>query len=204
MEGRSDEQLVRRRTIMFAAAGVLIVGMLIFLAIEVKRGGASGGDDDKAAASDSDRRKAEAKRAAPAPRPDRSASDDEGLEPGQRRPGGVAGSGRVGTIAVGPIAERIGGSSMAPAPMSSNGTPEQDERTAAVSAAYDHGDYQTAQAKALEVLADSPRNIKMLRVVVSTSCMFGDMARARELSARLPRKDQEDMKKRCKRFGEEL
>lgn len=193
---------MRGRTILFAAAGVVIVGMLVFLAIEVRRGGSSGADGGTSAG-ESGRGNAAAKRSPPAPRPDRADPDEEGLEPaapprvGMRPPPG-------GISAVPLGGPRAAGSTMAPPVASSNGAPAQDERTAEVSAAYDRGDYQAAQEKALAVLADSPRNIKMLRVVVSTSCMFGEMDRARELNARLPKKDQEDMKKRCKRFGEEL
>ncbi len=192
---------MRGRTILLAAAGVAIVGMLVFLAIEV-RGGGSSGAEGGTSAGESGGGRAAAKRSPPAPRPDRADRDEEGLEPaapprvGMRPPGGIS--------AVPMGGPRAAGSTMAPPVASSNGPPEQDERTAEVSAAYDRGDYQAAQEKALAVLADSPRNIKMLRVVVSTSCMFGEMDRARELNARLPRKDQEDMKKRCKRFGEEL
>ncbi len=115
---------------MFAAGGVLIAGMLVFLAIEVNRGSSGAADDGKRAAGDPERRSAAAQRSAPAPRPDRSESDDEGSGPLRvPRPADVAGPQPSEGIAAARLGGRAAGASMAPAPASSNGSPEQDERT---------------------------------------------------------------------------
>lgn len=84
------------------------------------------------------------------------------------------------------------------------GDPELKKRMAEVSAAYDSGDYPTAHDLAIKVLEDSPRNIKMLRVVVSTSCSQGDGDLARSYASRLPERDRKAMAGRCERWGVEL
>jgi len=103
-----------------------------------------------------------------------------------------------------PSIGQVSAGAAAAAPVTSNTDPELEQRMDEVSSFYDRGDYQAAQDKALEVLESSPRNIRMLRVVVSTSCMFGELERARDLNTRLPKKSQEDMRKRCKRYGYDL
>jgi hypothetical protein len=82
--------------------------------------------------------------------------------------------------------------------------PELEKRMGEVSAAYDSGDYPTAHQLAIEVLGDSPRNIKMLRVVVSTSCSQGDGDLASKYAALLPERDRKAMAARCTRWGVDL
>jgi hypothetical protein len=66
---------------------------------------------------------------------------------------------------------------------------------------YDSRDYEGAIASAQEILKDMPRNVRMLRVVVSSACITGDEGMAREHYAMLPARDQEQMSVRCKRYG---
>jgi hypothetical protein len=74
-----------------------------------------------------------------------------------------------------------------------------------VNGAYDRGNYLDAHEAALEVLEDQPRNVRMLRVAVSTSCILGEVDRASELYERLPPGDQADMAKRCgEQYGIQL
>ncbi|HUH03814.1 MAG TPA: hypothetical protein VML75_17585 [Kofleriaceae bacterium] len=82
--------------------------------------------------------------------------------------------------------------------------PELKKRMDEVSAAYDSGDYPTAHQLAIEVLGDSPRNIKMLRVVVSTSCSQGEGDLARKYAELLPERDRKAMATRCTRWGVDL
>jgi hypothetical protein len=84
------------------------------------------------------------------------------------------------------------------------GDPELKKRMSEVSAAYDTGDYPTAHDLAVKVLEDSPRNIKMLRVVVSTSCSEGDADGARKYATQLPERDRKELAGRCKRWGVDL
>jgi hypothetical protein len=69
------------------------------------------------------------------------------------------------------------------------------------SKAYDRGDIDEAREIAKKVLADSPGNIRMLRILVSTSCMDSDAAAAKLYYASLPAVDQAQMRTRCERYG---
>jgi hypothetical protein len=207
---------VRPRTIILTAGGVLVVGMLVFLALEVSRDSSAsgGGGDDKPAADDSGAHKrapgVSAQHSLPMPRhgrpgaagdhADSSAEENSSGGPAaERTPPPKAPFPRVAVPAVGLPAEGL-----SERPTTSNGDPESDEKMAAATDAYDKGDYQAAQERALTLLETSPRNIKALRIAVSTSCMFGEMDRARELNARLPKSQQEQMRRRCKKNGGDL
>jgi hypothetical protein len=67
--------------------------------------------------------------------------------------------------------------------------------------AYDHQDYDEAKAIAGKVLATQPDNIRMMRIMVSSSCIDGDMAVAQTYYDKLPKVDREQMKARCDRYG---
>ena len=92
-------------------------------------------------------------------------------------------------------------------PRGPDGTPEDpapyklDAVMAEANKAYDRGDLDEAKAIARKVLATSPKNVRMLRIVVSTSCIMGDNAEAQEAFAQLPQPDREQMKTRCARQG---
>jgi hypothetical protein len=67
--------------------------------------------------------------------------------------------------------------------------------------AYDHGDYDEARTIASRLLARVPGNVRMLRILVSVSCIDGDSATAQTSYARLPPSDQAQMRIRCARYG---
>jgi len=67
--------------------------------------------------------------------------------------------------------------------------------------AYDRGDYDDAKTVAARVLARQPGNVRMLRIMVSASCIDGDSATALSSFARLPVADQAQMRTRCARYG---
>lgn len=67
--------------------------------------------------------------------------------------------------------------------------------------AYDRGDLDDARELARRVLETSPNNVRMLRIIVSASCIAGDTAEAQAAYAQLPRPDREQMKTRCARYG---
>lgn len=69
---------------------------------------------------------------------------------------------------------------------------------------YDSKDFEGAVAKAKEMLAEAPGNVRMLRVIVSSACMMGDTAMAKEYQEKLPPHDQRQMQTRCARHGIEL
>jgi len=84
--------------------------------------------------------------------------------------------------------------------------PDDDtkQQMAEIQQAYDRGDYPTAHEIVLDVLKSQPRNVRMLRYGVSTSCAVGDLDHAREFSERLPERDRKVMKVRCTRWGVDL
>ncbi len=67
--------------------------------------------------------------------------------------------------------------------------------------AYDHGDMDEAKTIAQKVLAKFPTNIRMLRIMVSASCIDGDTPLAQASFAKLPAADQQQMRIRCARYG---
>jgi predicted Zn-dependent protease len=67
--------------------------------------------------------------------------------------------------------------------------------------AYDRGDYDDAKALAQRLLARDPGNVRMLRILVSASCIDGDAAAAQASMAMLTAEDQERMRIRCARYG---
>ncbi|MDB4955310.1 MAG: hypothetical protein JWO36_2879 [Myxococcales bacterium] len=67
--------------------------------------------------------------------------------------------------------------------------------------AYDHQEFDDARALAAKVLQKQPGNIRMLRVMVSSSCVDGDKETAQKYFDQLPKFDRDQMKQRCDRFG---
>lgn len=67
--------------------------------------------------------------------------------------------------------------------------------------AYDRGDFEDAKTIAGRLLAKLPTNVRMLRIMVSASCIDGDSAVAQAHYAKLPPADQEQMRVRCARYG---
>jgi hypothetical protein len=67
--------------------------------------------------------------------------------------------------------------------------------------AYDAQDFDQAVAIAGKVLAKEPTNVRMLRVMVSANCIQGDSVIAQQHYEKLPPFDREQMKQRCDRYG---
>ena len=67
--------------------------------------------------------------------------------------------------------------------------------------AYDRGDFEEAKTIAGRVLATFPTNVRMLRIMVSASCIEGDSAVAETHYLKLPPNDQAQMRVRCARYG---
>ena len=59
----------------------------------------------------------------------------------------------------------------------------------------------TAAPIAARLLARYPSNVRMLRIMVSASCIDGDAQAAQAHYARLPAPDQAQMRTRCARYG---
>ena len=73
---------------------------------------------------------------------------------------------------------------------------------------YDGNDYEAASKQAIRVLAktdlETKERVRMLRIIVSSGCMMGDVDQATKYFDQLPAKDQGDMVRRCERFQIEL
>ncbi|HEV7555174.1 MAG TPA: hypothetical protein VGO00_06970 [Kofleriaceae bacterium] len=67
--------------------------------------------------------------------------------------------------------------------------------------AYDRGDLEEARQLAQKILMRQPGNERMLRIMVSSSCMDGDAADAQKYYNQLPVHDRAAMKTRCDRYG---
>jgi hypothetical protein len=80
---------------------------------------------------------------------------------------------------------------------------KKDEMMASANKAYDRGDFDEAMVMAKKVLSNDPANTRMLRIMVSASCILGDSSTAQSHYLTLPigGNDRADMKKRCDRYG---
>lgn len=66
---------------------------------------------------------------------------------------------------------------------------------------YDKMDYEGAMQRAMQVLEKEPGDVRMMRVVVSSACQLGDADKAKQYWQQLPPHDQNQMTRRCQRFG---
>lgn len=78
------------------------------------------------------------------------------------------------------------------------------EQMDAANRLYDKRDYEGALAAAFEILEGNPKVVRMLRIVVSASCIMGEAEQAQEHYDKLPARDQRQMARRCKRYGVEF
>lgn len=67
--------------------------------------------------------------------------------------------------------------------------------------AYDRGDFGEAKDIARKVLAEDPNNVRMLRIMVSASCIEGESVEAQQAYLKLPPPDRKQMQVRCARYG---
>lgn len=79
--------------------------------------------------------------------------------------------------------------------------PKLDEAMAEANKSYDRGDLEDAKVIAARLLQAYPNNVRMLRIMVSASCIDGDTVVAETYFARLPPSDQAQMRTRCARYG---
>lgn len=69
------------------------------------------------------------------------------------------------------------------------------------SKAYDRGEFEEAKGFAARALAIDASNVRMLRIMVSASCIDGASVDAQKWYLMLPTADREQMKVRCDRYG---
>ena len=81
--------------------------------------------------------------------------------------------------------------------------PDDPELTSAMTESnkmYDRGDFEGARNLAFKVLERDGKSVRMMRVVVSASCILGDSEVATKYWAQLPEQDQAQMSIRCARY----
>ena len=66
---------------------------------------------------------------------------------------------------------------------------------------YDRQEFDEAKAMATRVLAKSPGNARMLRILVSVACIDNDPAEAQKHYQQLAEKDRADMRRRCQQVN---
>ncbi|MEO6771561.1 MAG: hypothetical protein ABI467_00880 [Kofleriaceae bacterium] len=66
---------------------------------------------------------------------------------------------------------------------------------------YDKGEWEDAKLIAAKVLTKQPNNIRMMRIMVSASCVDGDSGVAQKWFDQLPKLDRDQMKVRCDKYG---
>ncbi|HUQ05294.1 MAG TPA: hypothetical protein VM261_22475 [Kofleriaceae bacterium] len=79
--------------------------------------------------------------------------------------------------------------------------PDLDAAMLEANKLYDRHNYEEARTLALKLLERQPGTVRMLRVVVSSSCILGDGETAQKYWASLPDFDRTQMVTRCERFG---
>ncbi len=67
--------------------------------------------------------------------------------------------------------------------------------------AYDRQDFEEAKMIAGKVLSKQPNNVRMLRIMVSSTCIEGDASVAQKYFEQLPKPDRDQMKLRCDKYG---
>jgi hypothetical protein len=202
---------VHPRNLVLAGLAVAVAGIMLYLFLAVRGGPAAVAPADLAAARA--RHEAEAARSAAA-RPAPSAPSDDRGEFDRRLTEHRARPGRIRDVTHAepglpdiPPSNPEGGP--ATGPTIATGEPEpvldaQMQLSAKLDEAnrlYDKADYETAQQRAIDVLREAPDNVRMMRIVVSTSCMMGQEDQARKYYGTLPERDKIQMAVRCERYG---
>lgn len=82
--------------------------------------------------------------------------------------------------------------------------PAHEENLLEANKLYDKGDFEGARGLATKMLSKVPGNVRMLRVVVSSSCIMGEADVAKQYAVQLPAPDLEAMKARCSKFQIDL
>jgi hypothetical protein len=195
---------VQLRNILLGAAGLAVLGALLVLVLQVRGDRTPEISDEQLAQARDRHARMQSAQARPAPMP--SAAEPPAVR--RTRPAVPADQGERPPERDATLTERRRAMSSPTLP-----TAIQVDRVVAAAPQdvnlrmdeangfYDRGDYQGAMEAAFEVLRTNPDNVRMLRVVVSSACIMGDEAVARQHYGRLPSRDQTQMSRRCERYG---
>jgi cytochrome c-type biogenesis protein CcmH/NrfG len=172
---------------------LVVLGLGVYLLIAVQ-----GQPGETAAAPSASPREPVVERAAPAARPAAAAPPTATRAPPPASPN----TGAPSWVPTRPTAAPPPAAASDPAaPVEDLSGPKLDAVMAEANKAYDRGDYDDAKTIATRVLAREPTNVRMLRILVSASCIDGDSNTATASFAKLPPADQTQMRTRCLRYG---
>ena len=168
------------RHILLTVAALAVFGLGVYLFLEVRA---------TPATADVPRRADKADK----PEPPEKADSPEPSTPEVRKPSTVS-IPRTGTIdTTRPAAP--------PEPVQPQDIGKLDALMSEANKAYDRADFDDAQTSALKALQLEPANTRMLRIMVSSSCIDGNSVEAQKWYLKLPGPDREQMKTRCDRYG---
>lgn len=186
---------VALRYVVLAGTAALVLGLAVYLFVEVRAQPAQAEAPERAPATRVAREPArgggEPARAAREREIDAEEGPDAGVSPAPTPAGAPRSFGSI-------IRQQPRGPDGEPAELAPH---KLDAIMAEANKAYDRGDLDDAKAIARKVLQTSPDNVRMLRVVVSASCIAGDTAEAQASYVLLPEHDREQMRTRCARYG---
>jgi hypothetical protein len=178
------------RHVVLTASGLAVLGLGIYLFLEVRAAPATAQVIAKRPAA------ARTEQVVPEPAPE---------EPSEDAPP-RSGRSRIARPAQPPVRDVTRTASDTAAPEGSGDSArlvnlDKDATMAEANKAYDRGDFAEAQVIAEKVLKDDPTNVRMLRIMVSSSCIEGDSVVAQTHYLKLPPPDREQMRTRCGRYG---
>ena len=185
---------MRSGSIALTAASALVALGGLYLLVEVRRGSADASPEPSRSPAPKAAAVAAVTKAPSIPKPE---SDPGGALP-------VLGRSDKGRGAMPEVGEAVKMLDTAPPVLAKYDDPPpspqgEDDRLEA-NKAYDRGDYESARALALKSLNETPKNVKLLRVVVSSSCIMGDADLAQQYATQLPEGDRAQMAERCAKF----
>jgi hypothetical protein len=178
---------VSAKTAVFCAAALGVVGLAVYLFLEVR---STGPQVDRAALV-----------------AERMATPAAPVGVQAREPSAVPQSSRPMRDTTSASPSSGDSASNTPSTMSAGDGPDEtinlklDNLMELANKAYDHQEFDQAIAIASRVLAKEPSNVRMLRIIVSAHCIQGDSAIAQAHYERLPAFDREQMRTRCDRYG---
>lgn len=203
---------VQSRNIVLAAGSVLVLGLLLLLLMKVNGNASPEVPEDKLAQARAEHQRSQRSAKASASRPDidRTPSsrnkhvvlrDDEDEDEGETE----SDSSKAPAATARARRPSIRATSMQPRITLKTGSKKDDgdlrERMGVVNRLYDTHQYEDAVAAAQEILEENPRNVRMLRVVVSAACKMGDAAAASAALDQLSGRNKRQMLKRCEYYG---
>lgn len=178
------------RHAMLAAFAVLVMGMGVYLFLEVRK-------PAQAQVASKDKDKADKDQPDSEDRDDASHTDEATVRSGRR----VAGS--MGLRPKEQATPSTPSPVVTPEPVVEGKLegPKLDAIMAEANKAYDKMDFDEARTIAQKVLKVQPTNARMLRIMTSSHCIEADNAEAQKYYNLLPGPDREQMKTRCARYG---